>query len=91
MAVCLKLPLPDSSLDRYRPGDEIEAQGTVVMQFGMTMLEPERITVLGRTRAAPAEGFVHPANCRVRCTWESWCASQATVQENPGVQPRAAR
>ena len=38
----LKVALPDFSLDRYRAGEEIEAQGTVVMQYGMTMLEPEK-------------------------------------------------
>jgi GAF domain-containing protein/CheY-like chemotaxis protein len=53
----LKVALPDSSLDRYRPGEEIEAQGTVVMQFGMTMVEPERITVLGRTSPPQPKDF----------------------------------
>src|SRR5450759_5167711 len=47
----LKFPLPDASLDRYRPGEEIEAQGTVVLQYGMTMLVPEKVTLLGRTAA----------------------------------------
>ncbi|MCX6628974.1 MAG: GAF domain-containing protein [Candidatus Solibacter sp.] len=42
----LKLPVPDSSLDHYHPGEEIEVQGTVVM-YGTTMLAPEKITLLG--------------------------------------------
>src|ERR1035441_1086076 len=49
----LKVPLPDTSLDRYHPGEELEAQGTVVMQYGMTMLVPDKITPLGRTAAPP--------------------------------------
>jgi CheY-like chemotaxis protein len=56
----LKVPLPDSWLDRYEPGEELEAEGTVIMQYGMTMLVPDRITVLGRT--APPQ----PENLSVR-------------------------
>src|ERR1035441_10444673 len=32
----LKVARPDASLDRYHPGEELEAEGTVVMQYGMT-------------------------------------------------------
>jgi CheY-like chemotaxis protein len=42
----LKVPVADLSLNRYRAGDEIEVQGTVSAQYGMTMLQPERITVV---------------------------------------------
>src|ERR1039458_4355543 len=56
----LKVPLPDTWLDRYQPGEELEAAGTVIMQYGMTMLVPDKITVLGRT-ATP-----QPVNLSVR-------------------------
>jgi GAF domain-containing protein/CheY-like chemotaxis protein len=42
----LKVPVADHSLNGHRPGDEIEVQGTVSVQYGMTMLQPERITVV---------------------------------------------
>jgi CheY-like chemotaxis protein len=45
----LKVMLPDTWLDRYHPGDDLEAAGTVVMQYGMAMLVPDKITILGRT------------------------------------------
>ena len=41
----LRVPMTDASLDRYRPGDEVEAEGTVGVQYGMTVLEPEKIAV----------------------------------------------
>ena len=44
----LRVPLADTSLNRYRPGDEIEAQGKVSAQYGMTVLHPEKITILDR-------------------------------------------
>jgi GAF domain-containing protein/CheY-like chemotaxis protein len=47
----LKVMLPDAWLDRYHPGDDLEAEGTVVMQYGMTMLVPGKIAVLGQTAA----------------------------------------
>src|SRR5664279_4627178 len=40
----LRLPAADASLDHYHPGEEIEAEGTVVVQYGMTMLAPQKIT-----------------------------------------------
>ena len=52
----LKVPMTDTSLDRYRPGDEMEAEGTVGVQYGMTVLEPEKITVFGPQTAPAAEG-----------------------------------
>ena len=78
----LKLPLPDSSLDRYRPGDEIEAQGTVVMQYGMTMLEPEKITVLGRTSAPQPKDF-SPRELQSTVHLGELVRIQGTVQEIP--------
>jgi hypothetical protein len=60
----LKVPLPDTWLDRYRPGEELEAEGTVIMQYGMTMLVPDKITVLG-SKAAP-----QPGSYRTTRTWE---------------------
>ena len=53
----LKVPLPDTWLDRYHPGEELEAEGTVIMQYGMTMLVPDKITVLGRTAAPQPENL----------------------------------
>src|ERR1019366_39557 len=44
----LKVGLAASLLERYHPGEELEAEGTVVMQNGMTMVAPEKVTVLGR-------------------------------------------
>lgn len=42
----LKFPLTDTKLDRFHPGDELEVQGMVRVQYGMTVLEPEKIKVL---------------------------------------------
>src|SRR5438445_2965508 len=42
----LKVPVNDKWLDGFHPGDEIEAKGKVVLQFGMVMLEPEDILVV---------------------------------------------
>src|SRR3954470_9127953 len=43
----LKVPRSDTSLESYRPGDELEAEGKVSVQFGMTVLEPETISLAG--------------------------------------------
>src|SRR5262245_55848842 len=43
----LKVVAGDSWLDRFKPGDEIEARGQVAVQYGMPVLIPERIDVLG--------------------------------------------
>src|ERR1035438_2777916 len=48
----LKVARPDSSLDRYLPGEELEVVGTVVMLYGMTAVAPDKVTQLGR-KAAP--------------------------------------
>src|ERR1035438_4494046 len=79
----LKVALPDSSLDRYHPGEELEAQGTVVMSYGMTVVTPEKVTVLGR-RAAP-----HPLDLSTRELQSTLhlgqlVRTQGTVQEKPG-------
>ncbi|MCU1232729.1 MAG: response regulator receiver modulated sensor protein [Candidatus Solibacter sp.] len=57
----LKVPLSNRSLDRYRPGDELEATGTVSAQFGMNVLEPEKIIVTDR-RPAPAPKDLRPGD-----------------------------
>src|SRR5438067_2127299 len=49
----LKVPAAERWLDRFRPGDEIEATGTVVFQYGVPMLAPEDILVVA-TKPAPA-------------------------------------
>jgi hypothetical protein len=49
----LKVLRANKSLDDYRPGDELEAQGIVSMQYGMTVVEPEKITVIDH-KPAPA-------------------------------------
>jgi GAF domain-containing protein len=51
----LKVSLPDKLLDRYHPGEEVEAQGTVVMQYGMAMLVPDKVTLVGRTQVPQAK------------------------------------
>jgi len=43
----LKVAAADQSLDRFRPGEEIEAKGKVVLQYGLPMLAPEEILVVG--------------------------------------------
>jgi CheY-like chemotaxis protein len=78
----LKVALPDTSLDRYHPGEELEARGTVIMQYGMTMVVPDEITVLGRT-ATP-----QPENLSVRQLQNTAhlgevVRTQGTVAENP--------
>jgi GAF domain-containing protein/CheY-like chemotaxis protein len=47
----LKVPKGDDSLNAYLPGDELEAEGTVGVQYGMTVLEAEKITVVGHKPA----------------------------------------
>src|SRR5450756_3093555 len=79
----LKLPQPDASLDRYHPGEEIEAQGTVVMQYGMTMLAPEKVTLLGRT-AAPQPKELTTLELQSRVHLGELVRTQGTVQETPG-------
>ena len=79
----LKLPVPDSSLDRYHPGDQIEVQGTVVMQFGMTMLAPEKITVLGHT-APPQPKDLSTRELQTTMHLGELVRTQGTVQERPG-------
>jgi GAF domain-containing protein/CheY-like chemotaxis protein len=44
----LRVPKTDNSLDSFHPGDEIEAEGKVSAQYGMTVLEPENIILTGR-------------------------------------------
>jgi CheY-like chemotaxis protein len=53
----LKVPVPDPWLDRYRPGEQLEAEGTVIMQYGMTMLVPYKITVLGQAATPQPENL----------------------------------
>ena len=43
----LLVPAADKWLDRFRPGDEVDAAGTVSMQAGMTVVLPESIEVTG--------------------------------------------
>ena len=79
----LKVALPDSSLDRYHPGDELEAEGTVVMQNGMTMVGPEKVTVLGR-RAAPQPLDLSTRELQSTLHLGELVRTQGTVQEKPG-------
>ena len=79
----LKVALPDSSLDRYHPGDELEAEGTVVMQNGMTMVGPEKVTVLGR-RAAPRPLDLSTRELQSTLHLGELVRTQGTVQEKPG-------
>ena len=79
----LKLPVPDSSLDRFRPGDEIEASGTVVTQYGMTMLAPETLTVVGRT-TPPQPKLLSIQDLQGTAHLGELVRIQGRVQENPG-------
>jgi GAF domain-containing protein len=79
----LKVPLPDASLDRYRPGDELEAEGTVVTQYGMTMLAPEHVTVLGH-RAAPQPLDLSTRELQSALHLGQLVRTQGTVEEKPG-------
>jgi GAF domain-containing protein len=79
----LKLPIPDSSLERFHPGDEIEASGTVVTQYGMTMLEPESITALGRT-TPPTPKLLTTEDLQSTAHLGQLVRVQGRVQENPG-------
>src|SRR5689334_23656125 len=47
----LKFTSPQASLDSLRPGDDVEAQGIVGMQFGMTVVQPDSIVIQGRKPA----------------------------------------
>jgi CheY-like chemotaxis protein len=47
----LRLALSESLLNAFQPGDEVEAQGTVGTQFGMTVVQPESVMVLGHKQA----------------------------------------
>jgi CheY-like chemotaxis protein len=78
----LKLPQPDVSLDKYHPGEEIEAEGTVVMQYGMTMLAPEKVTLLGRT-AAPQPKDLGTLELQNRVHLGELVRTQGTVSEKP--------
>ena len=77
----LKLPVPDTSLDRYHPGDEMEAEGKVSVQYGMTMLEPERISVSGTGRRR-SRRTCPPGNCRATMHLGELVRTQGTGRRN---------
>jgi GAF domain-containing protein len=79
----LKVARPDSSLERYRPGDELEAQGTVVLENGMTMLAPEKVTLLGRG-AAPQPMDLSTRELQSTLHLGELVRTQGTVEEKPG-------
>jgi len=79
----LKVAQPDVSLDRYRPGDEIEAQGTVVLENGMTMLAPEKVTLLGHG-AAPQPMDLSTRELQSTLHLGELVRTQGTVEEKPG-------
>jgi GAF domain-containing protein/CheY-like chemotaxis protein len=78
----LKVALPDTWLDRYHPGEELEAQGTVIMQYGMTMLVPDKVTVLGRG-AAPQPKDLSPRELQSTVYLGVLVRTQGTVLEKP--------
>jgi GAF domain-containing protein/CheY-like chemotaxis protein len=47
----LRLALSDSFLNAFQAGDDVEAQGTVGMQAGLTVVQPETVMVLGHRQA----------------------------------------
>jgi GAF domain-containing protein len=79
----LKVARPDSSLERYRPGDELEAQGTVVLENGMTMLAPEKVTLLGHG-AAPQPMDLSTRELQSTLHLGELVRTQGTVEEKPG-------
>ena len=78
----LKVARPDSSLDRYHPGDELEAEGTVVMLYGMTAVAPDKVTLLGR-KAAPDPRDLTPRELQSPLHLGELVRTQGTVQEAP--------
>src|SRR5438874_4930293 len=44
----------DKWLEKFRPGEEIEAEGKVSVQYGMPVLLPDTITIVGRKPVSPA-------------------------------------
>ena len=56
----LKFPLTDTNLSRFRPGDELEAEGTVKVQYGMTVLEPDNITQCVDHKASSGAQAISP-------------------------------
>src|ERR1035438_8877249 len=79
----LKVALPNSSLDRYHPGDELEAEGTVVMQNGMTMVVPEKVAIVGR-RPVPQPLDLSTRDLQSALHLGELVRTQGTVQEKPG-------
>jgi len=55
----LKLPSGNSALEAMHPGDEIEVQGKVAMQYGLAVVEPDSVAVLGHQKP-PAPIRVSP-------------------------------
>jgi len=43
----LKMPQPDTIFNGLRPGDDVEVQGTVAMQYGLPVVVPDSIVVQG--------------------------------------------
>ena len=78
----LKIALPDTSLDGYHPGEELEAQGTVIMQYGMTMVVPDKLTVLGRT-APPQPENLSIGELQNTVHMGKLVRTQGTVMEKP--------
>jgi CheY-like chemotaxis protein len=78
----LKVPIPNTWLDRYHPGEELEAAGTVIMQYGMTMLVPDKITVLGRT-ATPQPENLSTGELQNHLHLGEVVTTQGPVIENP--------
>jgi len=79
----LKFPLPDTSFNRYTPGDEIEARGMVVMQYGMPMLLPESINLL-QHRSPPQPKDVPLRELQNTQHLGELVRTQGTVQDKPG-------
>ena len=78
----LKAPLPDTSLDRFRPGEEIQAEGTVVMQNGMIMVATENATLLGHW-PAPHPQDVSVLELQGAANLGRLVRTQGTVEETP--------
>jgi len=52
----LKVPASDNWLDRFHPGDELEVAGIVAVQYGLPVVVPDNILVVGhKTPPVPIE------------------------------------
>ncbi|MEO8371874.1 MAG: GAF domain-containing protein [Candidatus Solibacter sp.] len=79
----LRSAAADTSLNNFSPGDEIQAQGTVIAQYGMSMLQVESIALLGH-KPVPQPRDVPLADLQGTRHLGELVRTQGTIQEKPG-------